>query len=109
EADRRAVRAAAEAVIELLLRADRERWRLLVVKGTAGVILAPDLLQRHARIDHLDDVEAVDEVVDEGLGDAGHCVPGRSEKGEGRRSMAAAGAFFFLLSSACSLSCPGAP
>ncbi len=36
EADGRAVRAAAEAVVELLGRADREGRRFLVVEGAAG-------------------------------------------------------------------------
>ena len=47
EADRRAVRAAAEAVIELLGRADRERRRLLVVERAAGDVVRAGLLQLH--------------------------------------------------------------
>ena len=64
--------AAAEAVIELLVDADPERRRLFVVKRAAGFVLATGFLQLHAAADHLDDVGAGDEFVDEMLGDAGH-------------------------------------
>ena len=71
--DRAAVRAAPEAVVELLGRAHREGRRALVVEGAARRPVAPGLLQRHARLDHVDDVDACQEVVDEALGDAaGH-------------------------------------
>jgi hypothetical protein len=66
------VGAAAEAVEELLVDADPERRRLLVVERAAGLVLAPGLLQLHAAADHLDDVGAGDELVDEVLGNAGH-------------------------------------
>ncbi len=73
EADRGAVRAAAEAVIELLGLADTEGRGLFVVERTAGHVIAPGLFQRHARIDHIDDVDAGHELIDELLGDfAGH-------------------------------------
>ena len=72
EAEHRAVRAAAEAVIELLVDADPERRRLLVVERAARLVFAPGLLQLHAAADHLEDVGAGDEFVDEVLGDAGH-------------------------------------
>ena len=67
------MRAAAEAVVELLVRAHGERRRLLVVERAAGLVLAPGALQLHAAADHLDDVGAGDQLVDEVLGDAaGH-------------------------------------
>jgi hypothetical protein len=65
EPQRRAVRAAAEAVIELLGRADGERRRLLAVEGAAGLVLAPRLLERHTRIDHLHDIRAAHQFVNE--------------------------------------------
>src|SRR6185312_5931447 len=71
KAQHRAVRAAAEAVIELLLRAHPEGGGLLVVEGTAGLVLAARFLQLHARADDLHDVRAGDQLVDEALGDDG--------------------------------------
>src|SRR5690606_15322815 len=57
ELDRRPVRAAAEAVIELRGRADRERGRALVVEWATRRVVATRAFQRHARLDHLDDVD----------------------------------------------------
>jgi len=67
EADRGAVRAAAEAVVELLGRRDGERRRALVVEGTARGVLPALPLQRHARADDLDDIRPGQQVVDEGV------------------------------------------
>ena len=73
ETERGAVRAAAEAVIELLVRAHPERGGLFVVERAAGLELAPGLFQRHAAADEFDDVGTGDKLVDEGLGNAaGH-------------------------------------
>src|SRR5215469_18907069 len=58
EAQHGAVRAAAEAVIELLLGAHPEGGRLLVVERAAGLVFAAGFLQLHARADHLHDVRA---------------------------------------------------
>ena len=65
EADGRAVRAAAEAVVELLARADRERRRLLAVERAAGHVVRAGLLQRHVAVDHLDDVHPRQQRLDE--------------------------------------------
>src|SRR6202041_3783969 len=76
KADRGAMRAAAEAVVELLVRTDPEGRRLLVVERTAGLELAPRLLQRNPCADDLDDIGTGDDFVDEGLWDAaGHGPP----------------------------------
>ena len=73
KADHRAMRAAAEAVIELLVGADPERGRFLVVEGAAGLEFAPRFLQRNPRADDLDDIRARDDLVDERLWNAaGH-------------------------------------
>jgi hypothetical protein len=73
EAERAAVGAAAEAMEELLVRADPERGRLFVVERAASLELAPGFLQRHAFADQLDDIGAADQLVDEALGNAaGH-------------------------------------
>ena len=68
KADHRAVRAAAEAVIELLLRADGERRRFFFVKRAAAGQLAAAAAQRHARADDLGDVGARQNGVDEVFG-----------------------------------------
>lgn len=73
EAQRRAVCAAAEAMVELLDRTDGERGCLFVVEGTAGVELAAGLLQWYAAADDLDDIGPREQFIDEVLGDgAGH-------------------------------------
>ncbi len=65
EADRGAVRAAAEAVVELLGLAHRERGCLLAVEGAAGDVVGPGLLERHVPVDHVDDVDAGEQGLDE--------------------------------------------
>ena len=67
EAERRAMHAAAEAVIKLLVGADPERSCLLVVERAAGLVFAPGALQWHAAADDLHDIGAGDQLVDEGL------------------------------------------
>ena len=75
EADRRAVRPAAEAVVELLVGDDGERRGLLVVERAARLELLAGALQGDVVLDDFDDVDAGDEVVDEGLGDPSCHVP----------------------------------
>ncbi len=72
EADRGAVRAAAEAVVELLGGRDRERGRTLVMERAARRIFLALALQRHAAAHHFDNVGAGQQVVDECVGDTGH-------------------------------------
>ncbi len=61
----RPVGAAAKAVIELLLGADGEGRRLLVVKGAAGLELAAGFLERDVGVNDFDDVRSGHQVVDE--------------------------------------------
>ena len=84
EAEHRAVLAAAEAVIELLVRAHPEGGGLLVVERAAGLVLAPRLLQLYAGADDLHDIGAGDELVDEVLRDASHA--GRRQASVSRAS-----------------------
>jgi len=43
------------------------------MERAAGLVLAPGLFQWHAGIDHIDDIGAGQQLVDEGLGNpAGH-------------------------------------
>ena len=70
EAEHRAVLAAAEAVIELLVRAHPEGGRLFAVERAAGLVLASGLFQLHAQPDDFHDVRAGNEFVDEVLRDA---------------------------------------
>ena len=75
KADGRAVRAAAEAVVEAFRRADRERRGLLVMERAACLELAAGLLELHAAADDLDDVCPSDQVVDKILGNqSGHVL-----------------------------------
>src|SRR5690606_7649118 len=69
EADRGAVRAAAEAVIELLRRAHGEGRRLLVVERTAGLVVLAGPFERNARVDDFHDIRAQQHLVDELLRD----------------------------------------
>ena len=71
EADRVAMRAATEAVIELLGGADRERRRLLVVEGAQPREIGAALLQLDVARDDIDDVDAVQKVLLEAFGDHG--------------------------------------
>lgn len=75
EAERVAAGAAAEAVVELLVRADGERGSLFLVERAAGAVVLAGFLQLDARTHHLDDVGAVQQVIDEALRyQAGHGV-----------------------------------
>src|SRR5262249_54382042 len=69
ERDGVAVHAAAEAVIELLGRADGERGRLLGVERAAGDVIRAALFQRYIALDHVDDIDAMDKFLLEGIGD----------------------------------------
>jgi hypothetical protein len=53
-----AMRAAPEAVIELLSLADGERGRFFPVKRAARNVVRAGLLERHITVDHFDDVDA---------------------------------------------------
>ena len=57
------MRAAAEAMVELLGRADREGGRLFAVKRAARHVIGAALLERDVALDELDDVDAVEEVL----------------------------------------------
>ncbi len=76
KADHGAVRAAAEAVIELLLRTDPERWGFLGVERATSLVFAPGFLERYPRTDDFDDIGACDDLVDERLWDATGHGPG---------------------------------
>ena len=68
ETDRGAVGAAAEAMVKLLLRADREGRRFFVVEGAAGLELAARFLERHAPLDDIHYVDPAKQFGDEGFG-----------------------------------------
>lgn len=68
EAQGVAAGAAAEAVVELLVGADREGGGFLLVERAAGGVVLAGFFQLDARTHHVDDVEAVDQVVNEALG-----------------------------------------
>ena len=62
KANSRAVRAAAKAVVELFALADRERGGLFAVKWAARLVVRAFLFQWHARFDHIDNVDASQQV-----------------------------------------------
>jgi len=69
EADGIAVHAAAEAVIELLGRADRERGRLLAMERAQPHEIGAALLQLDVALHHVHDIDPVEEILLERLGD----------------------------------------
>jgi hypothetical protein len=64
ERDHVALRAAAEAVVELLERIDGEARRPLLVEGAAAYVPRPRLPQLRAPADHRDDVDGGFDVLD---------------------------------------------
>ncbi|MNS30565.1 hypothetical protein D3C72_626010 [compost metagenome] len=68
EAQGIAASAAAEAVIELFVGADAEGRSFLFVKRAAGGVVLAGFFHLQARADHIDDVGAVQKVVNEALG-----------------------------------------
>src|SRR5690606_31538962 len=67
EADGAAMRAAAEAVVELLGRADGERRGLFRMEGAAGAVVGAGLLERHVALDDVDDVDAIQQLLDKAV------------------------------------------
>ena len=65
KSDGRTVRAATEAVIELLSRTNRKRRAFLVVKRTQPHEVRAALFQLHISTDHVDDIDAVEQVLQE--------------------------------------------
>ncbi|MNC95153.1 hypothetical protein D3C83_121990 [compost metagenome] len=72
------MRAAAEAVIELLGRAHGEGRRFLAVERAARDVIRAGALQLHVPIHHFDDVDPAEKVLDEGL--RNHARKGRCGK-----------------------------
>src|SRR5258706_2318202 len=69
ESDGVAMRAASEAVVELLGRAHREGRRLFVVERTEPEVIHARFLQLHVARNHVDDVDAYQKILLERLGD----------------------------------------
>ena len=61
--------AATKAVIELLVGADAERRSFFFMEGAAGSVVLAGFLHLHARADDIDDIGAVQKVVNKALGD----------------------------------------
>ena len=72
EAEDVAAALAAEAVVRLLVGADREARRALLVKGTAADPAGADAAERRPGLDELDDVDGVADGVDRRLADQRH-------------------------------------
>ena len=81
ETDRRTVRPATEAVIELLLRTDGEGRSFFAVERAAGLELFACALQRNAMPDQFNDIDAAEQLFDKGFGDqAAHAANPRSKQ-----------------------------
>src|SRR5438034_1502775 len=66
KADGVAMHTAAEAVVGLTCRADDETRRLLAMEGAQALVVDACFLQLHMAPDHFDDVDARQQVLDEG-------------------------------------------
>jgi hypothetical protein len=71
EADRRAMGAAAEAVIKLLGGADCEAGGFFVMEGAQPHVIGAALFQLDVTADHVDNINAVEQIGNEGLRDHG--------------------------------------
>src|SRR5690606_24742697 len=70
--DRRAVRATTKTMIKLLGRTDIKRRGFFIMERATGTVLPAFFLQRHARVNHLDDIGARQQLVNEMLRNAAH-------------------------------------
>lgn len=59
----------AKTVIKLFIRADTERRCFFFMEGAAGGVVFACFLHLHARADDIDDIGAVQKVVNKALGD----------------------------------------
>src|SRR5690606_19181737 len=77
--------AAAKAVIELLVGTDGKRGGLFFVEGAAGAIVLAGAFEFYAGVHQLDDIDAVEQVVDKALGDkSGHRLSASLARRSGR-------------------------
>src|SRR4030065_399511 len=60
--------AAAEAVIELLRRADGEGGRFFVMKGAAGAEVGTRFFQLQMAMNNVDDIDAIEQIAFKGIG-----------------------------------------
>ena len=68
ERQRIAARATAEAIVELFVGVDAERGAALLVEGAAGGVILARLFQFDTPVYHLDDIDAVQQVIQKSLG-----------------------------------------
>jgi hypothetical protein len=69
------MRAAAEAVIELFGLADGERRGFFVMEGTAGDEVGAGLFEREITLDHIHNVEAIEQILNEAFWNHSALVP----------------------------------
>ena len=86
EADGGSVRAAAKAMIELLVRADHKGGCFFVVERTAALVFAAGFLELYTRIDEIDDVAACDKLIYEFSRDAAAHLQSATVMLEGKSS-----------------------
>ena len=70
KADGAAIHTAAEAVIELFIGRDRERGSLLAMKRAVGFVIGSGFFQWHIAIYQVDNVDSIQKLINEVLGDA---------------------------------------
>src|SRR5512143_4018820 len=74
------MRSAAEAVVGLPGRADREARRLLAVEGTQALVHAAGALELDVATDHLEDVDAREQFLNEAVGQHGGSLAARPSR-----------------------------
>ena len=65
ETDGRAMRAEAEAMVELFALTDRKGRRFFVMEGTAGGVVGTRFFEWHVTLHHIDDIEAIEQILNE--------------------------------------------
>jgi hypothetical protein len=62
-------------MIKLFIRSNRKAWTFFIMKGATGLIISAGLLQGHTAIDHLDNVGAIDQIMNKMLWNKpGHAI-----------------------------------
>ena len=68
KAQRVATCTAAKAVVELFILGNSERGAFLFVKGAAGLVVFAGLFQLDTTVDHVDYIDAIEQVINKCLG-----------------------------------------
>jgi len=74
-----AMNAAAETMIELLGLTDRKRRRFFVMEGATGHKIRACFFQRHIPLNHIHDVETVEQILNEAFWNQVNSAPARNK------------------------------